>query len=105
MFAIYTHTTQGKDPYNLPTARAMITHGIIRRCPMTIPRFVGIIHRSTRANAGFGENHGNSGEVGRTFPWFGREDGTPRESGGFVAMYVPWWVRGNLWNFEAGAKF
>ena len=57
------------------------------------------------ARDGVGENHGNAGEIGRTFPWFGREDGTPRESGGFVAMYVPWWVRGNLWNFEAGAKF
>ena len=58
-----------------------------------------------RKRDGVGENHGNAGEIGRTFPWFGREDGTPRESGGFVAMYVPWWVRGNLWNFEAGAKF
>ena len=105
VFAIYTHTTQDKDAYNMPTARAMITHGIIRRCPTTIPRFVGIIHRSTRANAGFGENHVNSGEVGRIFPWIGREDRAPREPVGFVAMYVPWWVRGNYWYFGAGAKF
>ena len=97
--------TQGKDPCNVPTARAMIMHGIIRRCPTTIPRFVGIIHRSTRANAGFGGNHGNSGEVGRMVKLFGREDRAPRELVGFVAMYVRWWVRGNYWYFAAGAKF
>ena len=54
---------------------------------------------------GFGGNHGNSGEVGRIFPWFGREDRAPREPVGFVAMYVPWWVRRNYWYFGAGAKF
>ena len=34
------------------------------------PSFCRIIYRSTRANAGFGENYGNAGEIGRKFPWF-----------------------------------
>ena len=35
MFAIYTHTTQDKDPYNMLPERVMTAHGIIRRCPTT----------------------------------------------------------------------
>ena len=58
-----------------------------------------------RKRDGVGENHGNAGEIGRTFPWFGREDGTPRESGGFVAMYLRWCVRGNYWYFAAVSSF
>ena len=105
MFAMYTHTTQDKDPYNMLPERVMTAHGIIRRCPTTTPHFVGNIHRQARTNAGFGENYGNAGEIGRMFPWFGWEDRAPRESSGFVAMYVRWWVRGNYWYFAAGAKF
>ena len=97
MFAMYTHTTQDKDPYNMLPERVMTAHGIIRRCPTTTPHFVGNIHRQARTNAGFGENYGNAGEIGRMFPWFGWEDRAPRESSGFVAMYVRWWVRGNYW--------
>ena len=58
-----------------------------------------------RKRDGVGENHGNAGEIGRIFPWFGREDRALREPVGFVAMYVRWWVRGNYWYFAAGAKF
>ena len=105
-YVCYLHTPLARyGPPPRPPACPATFSRIILRSRRVIIGSVESSCRWTRANAGFGENHGNAGEIGRTFPWFGREDGTPREWGGFVAMHVPWWARGNLWNFEAGAKF